>query len=306
MGDFDGELDIVAELDKILAAPPSAAEDGPEPVDETDASQITAPKIEPEAEEQEDAPEVEAAEGEEAEAPAVELQAPDAVAKPKAQIDPDLDRKMGEATKTALEAEAVRNQYANALNVIVPQLQAAVMGEFADIKSQDDLFALAERDPARYNRFLLAGHKLSLVQKEQARVQQETTQNIIRTELDKVSKKLPDYTDPVKGPALREKLMAFAKVEGIEVENRPFIASDVLVLHRLMTAQEKVAGFEAEKAKQQTQIAEAGKKAAKAPPVQKPGVQRTTNKDDKATTDFSRFQKSGRVDDLASFLQNIL
>jgi hypothetical protein len=190
-------------------------------------------------------------------------------------------------------------------------MQAAIAGEFTDIKSQEDLLALADPNnanynPDRYNRYIMANQRLALAQREQTRVQQESVQATVRSELAQVSKVLPEFTDPDKGPALKEKLKAFAKSQNINLENRPFLASDVIALHKSMTAHEELAAFKAEKAKQETAVAEAAKKAAKAPPVQKPGVQRTGNKDEKATTDFSRFQKSGRVDDLAAFLQNIL
>jgi hypothetical protein len=310
MPDFDDDFDVVSALDSILAGP--EAESAPE---QAAAPQATpAPEPDPiQPQESAPAPEDEANASEVAEAPTVEVPATKAVPQPKVQSasSPELEQKMGEATKTADEAKAARDQHLNALNILVPRLQAVIAGEFADIRSQEDLLALADPNnekynPDRYNKFIMANQRLAHEQREQARVQQESVQATVRAELAEVSKVLPEFTNPETGPAFREKLKAFAKAEGIKVDDRPFLASDVIVLNKLMTAQAELAEFRAAKAKQQTLIAEATKKATKAPPVQQPGVQRETNKDEKASSDLTRFQKSGRQDDLAAFLQHIL
>ena len=47
------------------------------------------------------------------------------------------------------------------------------------------------------------------------------------------------------------------------------------------------------------------KKAAEAPPVQKPGTPKVTDKKDEKTQELSeRFRKSGRIDDLAALLES--
>lgn len=302
MPDIEEDFDAVAAIDAILNSP-AEAESAPEQA-------APSPAPEPEIQPQEDAPASEdgANASEVAQAPAVELTAP-AVSQPKAQTAPE--QPVSEATKQTQDAAAARDQNLNALTVHVHQLQAVVAGEFADIKSFDDLQALADPNsqkynPDRYNRFVIANAKLNQAQGAQRQLQQQAMQETVRTELAKVAKQLPDFTDPVKGPALKDQLKAFAKTKGIEVENRPFLASDVLTLNSLMLAEQKIAKYESGEAAQAAKLAEASKKAAKAPQVQQPGVQRESNKDEKASTDFSRFQKSGRVDDLAAFLTNII
>lgn len=84
------------------------------------------------------APADEANASEEVQAPASEVPATSAIEQPKAQpvSSPELDVRLGEASKATQEATAARDQLLNALNVYVPQLEAAVKGQFADIKTR--------------------------------------------------------------------------------------------------------------------------------------------------------------------------
>lgn len=304
MADTDGELDIVGRLEQIMAA------------DEADASEAKTPEVvaapEPEIQPaQTEAPsaEVEGANAsEEAPAPAVETtaQAAPATTKPEPVRSPELDQRLSEATQTQQQAAAARDQYLQRLNAIVPQLENAVAGEFADIKTPEDVFSLMQQDPNRYNQFVIANTRLNQARQAQQQASQEAVASYRSAEQQKLIKALPDLADPQKGEALKEKLRAYAKSQGIPDSRQARDADEVIRLHREMVMAEKLKAYESSEAQKASTLAEAQKKAAKAPPVQQPGAQRDTNTNEKASSDFGRFQKSGRLDDLTAALQHIL
>jgi hypothetical protein len=278
---------------------PQAAPAAPEPEQEEISPQEPATP----------AAQVEGSVSEAAKAPAIEaVPNPVTPATPPAQAasSPELEQKLSEADKATREASAARDNLLGQLNAIVPQLQASVRGEFSDIKSEDDVLALmdpgsATYNPDRYNKFVMATRRLQGAQAHQQRLQAENVQATLRAETAKVAKILPEFVDPVKGPALIESLKAFAKSKDIDVTNRPFLASDVVVLNSLRNAEQKIAVLEKEKADRAAQVVKAEEKAAKAPPVQQPGAARTDNGNDKAKDLWGRAQKSGRIDDLAAY-----
>jgi hypothetical protein len=296
-----GSIEEAAAFIERLSAPespePQAAQAAPPVQDEIQPQEVDEPSAE-----------VEGNVSEVAEAPAVEVPNPVTAEKPPAQAasSPELEQKLSEADKATREASAARDQLLGQLNAIVPQLQAALSGDFADIKSQEDLLALADPssatyNPDRYNRFVMANQRLQMATQHQQRLHAENVQSTVRSEMAKVAKVLPDLADPEKGPALKQKLISYAKTQNIDVTNRPFLASDVVLLNRAMTLEQEVAAFRKEKATREASLAKAEEKAAKAPPVQQPGSARTDKSGDKATDLWGRAQKSGRIDDLAAF-----
>src|SRR5579872_4137713 len=56
-----------------------------------------------------------------------------------AAVSPELTQRMQEADKAKSEAEAVVNRFIQTADTLIPQMQAAIMGEFADIKTRADL-----------------------------------------------------------------------------------------------------------------------------------------------------------------------
>lgn len=306
-GDFSEDFDAVAAMESYLGVPDEPAAPEAPATQEAPATEIQ-PQTAPEAEQSTDG----VITSEDAQAPAGTVTASPAVseAKPQPVSSPELDQRLSEANRTAQEAAAARDQYVQRLNAVVPQLEAVVAGDFADIKTPEDVFRLMQADPNRYNSFVIANTRLNQARQAQQQASQEAQQSYRNTEQQKLVKALPDLADPEKGEALKVKLRAYAKAQGIPDTRQARDADEVIRLHREMVMHDELQAYkskEAEKeAEQVAKLAEANKKAAKAPPVQQPGVQRDTNKDDKASTDFSRFQKSGRLDDLATALQNIM
>jgi NADH dehydrogenase/NADH:ubiquinone oxidoreductase subunit G len=210
------------------------------------------------------------------------------------------------------ESEAARNQYLAALNHLVPTLQAAIQGEFADVKTYDDLQRLMDEDPARYNRYAIAQAKLADAQRHQNYAQAEAAQrqreSFIQWQDDEAKKLgdlIPDLKDKAKAPKVIEGIRSFAAELGYTQEQMALAsARDWATLHDAMQFRSQK-NAEAEKAKAAAkELEEARKKAATAPPVQKPGVtQQTNTKDERVKERLQRFQKSGRPDDLATLLQ---
>ncbi len=242
---------------------------------------------------------------EEAEAPAIEAEPTPAVAEnPQAQTSsPELEQKLSAADKREQEATAVRDNLLGQLNAIVPQLQAAVAGEFADIKTKEDLYALADpRSPSynveRYNAAIIAFSKLNDAEtarqklvEDQQKVQNEKLVEWRKSEQTKIAKLIPELNDPAKGPVLAKKLEEFALKRGYTPQQLSMAsAADFEMLHDAMQLRDLKAAQAAAK-----------EKAKEAPPVQKPGAARTDNGTDKSKDLWGRAQKSGRIDDLAAY-----
>ena len=213
-------------------------------------------------------------------------------------IPPDVEQMRTDAAKKFQEAESARSQFINQLNVYIPQLESALRGEFADIKTQEDVLKLAETDVARYNRFQIQQMRLSNAtharnqaqQVEQSQMQERLTQ-WRQAEGDKIGSLIPELKDPNKGPSLARKLNEFALKQGYSAEQLSRAsAADFKVLHRAMQADDLEAS-----------IAAAKVKASKAPAVQEPGTrQSNSSKDQKTQTAFARLQKNPRSTDAAA------
>lgn len=218
-------------------------------------------------------------------------------------IPPDVENLRQEASKSKTEANAARDQFINALNTLVPQMQSAIRGEFADIKNIDDLENVARTDPERYNRFVFAQARLQQATTAQQQANEvankeknEAARQAWSSEQARLYKLMPELTDPVKGSAIAKNLQDYALKIGIKPERLTgYTADEFVALNKSM----QFDNLEAAKAA-------ANKKAASAPPVQKPGVTRSgSTKDEKLKTDYERLQKSGRVDDAAAVFRNL-
>jgi hypothetical protein len=69
-------------------------------------------------------------------------------------------------------AQQVSGDYQNLLQAGIAHLTGQGMAEFADIRTQADLTALAEKDPARFSRLMQADQQIRAVQGELARIRQ--------------------------------------------------------------------------------------------------------------------------------------
>jgi len=300
MSDFDSEEDIVNAIEAAMQVePPAEVEEAPAPV----PTQEIQPQAAPEAEQPTDG----VNDSEEAKAPVVESPAPVAAEAPKPLLaTPEkVAPKQDIEPSAAPEADAARNQTLERINNLVQQLEVTANTKFADLKSEADVLSLMQTDPARYNEFVIAQTQYQRAKSAQAQVQQEAQKAYLTAEQQRLARAIPELSDPEKGEALKAELRAYAKSLGIPDNRQARSADEVIRLHAEYKLAKEVEAFRAEKAAQAKALEEATKKAAKAPAVQQPGVQRDTNKDDKASSDFERFDKSGDLKDLARFLQHL-
>jgi hypothetical protein len=211
--------------------------------------------------------------------------------------------KAPEAPKTQPEADKTQENLLAQLNTLVPQLQAAIQGEFGDIQSHADLLKIASEDPQRYNRFVIYQAQLSNAQAKQNELRTVQAQRWYADEAVKLSKALPEIMDPEKGPKLKTELRTFALAQGYtDQQINGASAHDVVTLHKAMQFENWQKAQKAEAAKIASEQAKAKAKAANAPPVSKPGVAQN-EKRDKAQERLQQFRQSGKPEDLAALLQ---
>ncbi len=124
------------------------------------------------------------------------------------------ERKALEAQRQ--QAEQVRQQYENALPVLLQTLQAQQQGEFGDIQSMDDVTRLARDDWPRYIQWDAQQKKMAAVYQEmqnsQQRQQQEqsTKWSEYATQEDALfAEAVPEIADPEKGPKLRQQAIEY-------------------------------------------------------------------------------------------------
>jgi hypothetical protein len=210
-----------------------------------------------------------------------------------------------EAPKTQPEADKTQENLLAQLNSLVPQLQAAIQGEFGDIQSHADLLKIAQEDPQRYNRFVIYQAQLSNAQAKQNELRTIQAQRWYADEAVKLTKALPEIVDPVKGPALKVELRKFALAQGYtEQQINGASAHDVVTLHKAMQFENWQKAQKAETAKIASEQAKAKAKAANAPPVSKPGVAQN-EKRDKAQERLQTLRSTGKHEDAAALLQEL-
>jgi hypothetical protein len=216
----------------------------------------------------------------------------------------DYQAKMRKVAEAQQQADAQRQTYLQRIDSVVPQLEAALMGEFADIRTMQDVAKLAEAEPARYVKWQAAQMALNNARSERDRVAQEHQQrhqeqirHYVAEQHKQLSERLPEWGDADKGPKLKADLRRYLKAEGFS-DDEIGTAAD----HRLVVMANKARLFdEAQKAR-----VAAAKAAATVPKVQKPGTTSKTNPAAEATqAAFERLSKTGRVDDAANVFKGM-
>jgi len=198
------------------------------------------------------------------------------------QRDSEIRRGQNEVAERlkALEPEAqamqqARAQYEQALPMLLQSLQST--GEFADIKSQDDVDRLAKEDWPRYIQWDAHQKKVQAVHQEmmaaQQRQQQEHAQHWQQyaAEQDRLfAEKVPDITDPEKGKQLSElTLRTMQEDYGFTPEEMQWAWNGPFRDHRMQQILLDAAKFR----KLEKNPPKPGKKPL--PPVQRPGSARS-------------------------------
>ena len=312
-GALDGSIDEAALAIQALMDGPAQQDAGAEPGEDQDIEDTAAaieaqqpseaqPEADAPAQEQteqntvEEAPEGDkpdaSAQAEPVQAP-VQAQAPQpVVTQPVPQV----------AAPQAIPSTA-KDQLAQ-LEQAVPILQGQLNAAFPDIKNDDDLQRVAMEDPARAIAYTAAERKVQSVVRARDNAQAAYRNEWLATQTAELHKAIPDMADPQKGPALGARMTAFAKSIGYTDDQIKWAsAADVIMLHESMLYREGQSAAKAKAEADAKALEQAKKKAAEAPPVQKPGAAKpTTGKADKLKELEERASKTGRVDDLAALL----
>jgi hypothetical protein len=229
----------------------------------------------------------------------------------------DFSRRQQEATeqRKALEAERkqaeqTRQQYESALPTLLSQLQQQHAGEFADIKSFDDLQRLATSNPFRYGQWQVHQLRIAALAEDVAAAQQrqrnEQRQRFIafaKRQDELLTEKIPDMADKVNAAKMQNTALTMLKAIGFTEKelNDSFNGRLHLPIrdHRLqMLVHDAILWRDAqEKAKAAS--------AKSVPPVQRPGVSqpRGAARDAQIQNLTKRLETSGSLKDAAALLR---
>jgi hypothetical protein len=210
-------------------------------------------------------------------------------------------RKAVEAEQKAIEeAKYMRDAYAERLQAMEQLLNAQ--------QPVEDLESLKESDPIGYAvrvaEMSQNKEKLYAVQAERQRIaemqqaeQQQGMQQYLSEQAAKLSETLPEYSDPVKGEALRSDLRKFAKNLGFSDQELSAVrdARHVMALYKAMQYD-----------KLQQSKPQLNKRVSEPPKTIKSGNSNSSVNTDQAKKTMAQLQKSGKVRDAASVFENFI
>jgi hypothetical protein len=210
-------------------------------------------------------------------------------------------RKAVEAEQQAIEeAKYMRDAYAERLQAMEQLLNAQ--------QPIEDLESLKESDPIGYAvrvaEMSQNKEKLYAIQAERQRIaemqqaeQQQGMQQYLSQQAAVLSETLPEYSDPVKGEALRSDLRKFAKNLGFSDQELSAVrdARHVMALYKAMQYD-----------KLQQSKPQLNKRVSEPPKTIKSGNSNTSVNTDQAKKTMAQLQKSGKVRDAASVFENFI
>lgn len=210
-------------------------------------------------------------------------------------------RKALEAEQKAIEeAKYMRDAYAERLQAMEQLLNAQ--------QPVEDLESLKESDPIGYAvrvaEMSQNKEKLYAIQAERQRIaemqqaeQQQGMQQYLSEQAAKLSESLPEYSDPVKGEALRSDLRTFAKNLGFSDQELSAVrdARHVMALYKAMQYD-----------KLQQSKPQLNKRVSEPPKTIKSGNSNTATNTDQHKKAMAQLQKTGKIRDAVSAFENFI
>ena len=210
-------------------------------------------------------------------------------------------RKALQAEQQAIEeAKYMRDAYAERLQAMEQLLNAQ--------QPVEDLESLKESDPIGYAvrvaEMSQNKEKLYAIQAERQRIaelqqaeQQQGMQQYLSQQAATLSQSLPEYSDPVKGEALRSDLRTFAKNLGFSDQELSQVRDSrhVMALYKAMQYD-----------KLQQSKPQLNKRVSEAPRTIKSGNSNTSVNTDQGKRAMAQLQKTGRVRDAATAFENFI
>jgi hypothetical protein len=217
----------------------------------------------------------------------------------------DAAEKLKGLTAKEQEAEQVRQNYEKALPALLQQLQAAQAGQFADIKTQEDVTRLATEDWPRFAQWQAHQMQVARVESEvkatqerQAQDYQKRWASFANEQDQKLVERAPELADKSKASKIAEQAKAvltdigFSDQELGQAWNGE--ASVSLRDHRLqLLILDAVKYREAKTAKPQPKPV---------PPVQRPGVAPPRGNAPELQTLSRKLESSGKIDDAVALV----
>lgn len=212
-------------------------------------------------------------------------------------------RKAVEAERQAVEqAKQLRDTYAQRLQIIEQALRSQAQGENLDELKETDPIGYAVKVAERAEN----EKKLMAIRAEQARIAQmqqseqaQHLQSVVAQEAEKLSKVLPEYTDPQKGEVVRKSIRSYAESIGFTADelSKVYDSRAVLTLYKAMQYDKLMANK-----------GEVNKKLNQAPKMLKPGVNKPRSSLEAEQTKRMRqqFKKTGSVNDAAKLFEQFL
>lgn len=210
-------------------------------------------------------------------------------------------RKQYEAQLSELQKQST--EYSQGLQRLNNELSRQFLGEFADVT---DPVQLAQQDPERFVQYQAKLQQLSQIQHamtiEQEKIKSaEDAKNLefAKSEFQKLAEVIPEFSKEETRETKAKEIRGYLKSYGFEDAD---VSS--IVDHRMLVIANKAALFD----KLQAQKTEVTKKVVDLPKVQKPGVATNASsiKQQKAQEDYSRFQKTGHVNDAARLIRGLI
>jgi hypothetical protein len=185
--------------------------------------------------------------------------------------------KLKSITAKEQAAEQARQQYEQALPLVLKTLHQQQAGEFADIQSVADVDKMAIEDPFRFARFQAFQMKSAAIQQELSKTQERQTQeqskqwsDFARRQDELLLEKVPDLADKVKAPVLQKAAVDLLVDEGFTQDElaRMWNGQQSLSIRDARLQKLIVDGVRYREAQAKARTAT----AKPIPPVQRPGV----------------------------------
>ena len=213
----------------------------------------------------------------------------------------DQRQKMGQAQNVLSQQS---QQYMQALEALDKRLNDKIgkvdQGELERLRTEDPMEYFAKRDELREMEEERKMVQESAVKERQGQMSQMQAGHteLLKKEADALARHIPEWTDPKKGGALRDKLKGYAGSQGYKQEE-----IDTISDHRALVILRKAMLFDEIKSADAS-----GKKTRNAPRVQRPrgSSSRGSMGTDKRNRQNKKLKQTGRVDDAASLIFDLI
>lgn len=202
-------------------------------------------------------------------------------------------------TERRAEIDTAFEAASNQLKSLIPALQQQVFGEYANVRTPQDLQALAQANPARFAEMQSRAQALQHAEGYANTLSQFQRGRELETEFASLSELIPELTDSEGGEALKEEIRAYGIDKGFDDERIAEAgAAEIAILHKAMKYDRLEKG--------QAKAAKRAKKQSRARPVMRPGHSRRADPGANYRKAMAQLKKTGHVEDAARVIELML